>query len=67
MNKRQKKKKCKSNIVNAVGDFFAHKIKTKHIRLMGVLNNDGYLYQHNGYEIRVTLRKEETENDNETE
>lgn len=67
MNKRQKKKKCKSNIVNKVGDFFGHKINTKHIRLMGVLNNDGYLYQHNGYEIRVTLRKEETENDNETE
>lgn len=63
MNMRQKKKRCKSNIVRAVGNFFGHKIRTKHLRLMGVINNNGYLYDHNGYSIRVTAyEKEEQEN-----
>lgn len=61
MNIRQKKKRAKNNIVKAVGSFFGHKIRTKHLRLMGVINNNGYLYDHNGCSIRVTARNEEKE------
>lgn len=63
MNMRQKKKRCKRNIARYAGAFFGSRVRTKHLHLLGPKSRNGYLYNHNGYSIRVTAyEKEEQEN-----
>lgn len=63
MNLRQKKKRCKKRVADFATMCFKHKARTKHVRLLGVLSEGGYIYQHDGYSIQVrAYEKEEQKN-----
>lgn len=61
MKLRKKKKLYKRRIAKCAGEFFGCRVRTKHLHLLGPKSRNGYLYDHNGYSIRVVCYESEKE------